>query len=99
MIFDHISNHILPQMKNLNTVIPIEMYFLTINIENALFFTKCECHKRPYNHDVNQSQATLLMTQGFRQYIAEYTVANFCCYPIRHCITFSSALECSIVDK
>ena len=28
-------------------------------------------------HDVNQSQATLLMTLGFRRYIAEYTVARF----------------------
>ena len=28
-------------------------------------------------HDVNQSQATLLMTLGFRRYIAEYTVAKF----------------------
>ena len=37
MIFDHIYS-ILPQMKILNIVIPILMYFLTINIENALFF-------------------------------------------------------------
>ena len=33
MISDRISDDIPPQMKNLNIVIPILMYFLTINIE------------------------------------------------------------------
>ena len=46
-----------------------------------------------YNHDVNQSKATLLMTLGFRRYITEYIVANFLRYPIRRRVTFSSALE------
>ena len=30
---------------------------------------------------------------GIRQYIAEYTVANFLCYPIRCRVTYASALE------
>ena len=77
MISDRISDDIPPQMKNLNIVIPILMYFLTINIEKMhCFFAKCERHQRQ-KHDVNQSQATLLMTLGFRRYIAEYTVARF----------------------
>ena len=33
MISDRIFDDIPPQMKNLNIVIPILMYFLTINIE------------------------------------------------------------------
>ena len=33
------------------------------------------------------------MTSGFRQYIAEYTVANFWRYPIRRRVIFASALE------
>ena len=48
-------------MKNLIMVIRI----LTINIENALFFMKQECQSQvTYNHDVNQSQVTLLMILG-----------------------------------
>ena len=90
MISDHIYDDIPPQMKNLNIVIPILMYFLTINIENALFFTKCKHHER---HDVNQSQATLLMTLDFWRYIAEYTVVNFRHYKtrplLRRRVTFS----------
>ena len=50
------------RIKNLNIVIPILMYFLTINIENALFFMKC---KRQQQH------ITRTLTLGFRQYIAE----------------------------
>ena len=45
-------------------------------------------------HYGDQSQATLLMTSGFRQYITEYTVANFRCCQIRRRVIFSSALEC-----
>ena len=77
MISDRISDDIPPQMKNSNIVIPILMYFLTINIEKMrCFFAKRERQQRQ-KHDVNQSQATLLMTLGFRRYIAEYTVARF----------------------
>ena len=46
MICDRTYNDILPQMKNLNIVMAILMYFLTINIENALFFTKRESRER-----------------------------------------------------
>ena len=42
MISECIYDDIPPQIKHLN----IFMYFLTINIENALFFTKPELHKR-----------------------------------------------------
>ena len=34
-----------------------------------------------------------VMTSDFRQYIAEYTVANFWGYPIRRRITYTIALE------
>ena len=36
-----------------------------------------------------------VMTSDLRQYIAEYTVANFWRYPIRRRVTYASALECS----
>ena len=35
-----------------------------------------------------------VMTSDLRQYIAEYTVANFWHYPIRRRVTYASALEC-----
>ena len=77
MISDRISDDIPPQMKNLNIVIPILMYFLTINIEKIHCFSQNVCVTSDEKHDVNQSQATLLMTLGFRRSIAEYTVAMF----------------------
>ena len=40
MISDRISDDIPPQMKNLNIVIPILMYFLTINIEKCFVFSR-----------------------------------------------------------
>ena len=43
MISDRILDDIPPQM---NIVIPILIYFLTINMKNALFITKCERHER-----------------------------------------------------
>ena len=48
MISDRISDDIPPQMKNLNIVIPILMYFLTINIEkmHCFFSAKRERHQR-----------------------------------------------------
>ena len=78
MISDRISDDIPPQMKNLNIVIPILMYLLAINIEKMhCFFLRNVSVTSDEKHDVNQSQATLLMTLGFRRYIAEYTVAMF----------------------
>ena len=77
MISDRISDDIPPQMKNLNIVIPILMYFLAINIEKCIVFLRNVSVTSDEKHDVNQSQATLLMTLGFRRYIAEYTVARF----------------------
>ena len=46
-----------------------------------------------YIHYGDQSQVTSLMKSGFRQYITEYTVANFLRCPIRRRVIFSSALE------
>ena len=37
-----------------------------------------------------------VMTSDLRQYIAEYTVANFWRYPIRRRVTYASALELSV---
>ena len=34
-----------------------------------------------------------VMMSDFRQYIAEYTIANFWHYPIRRHVTYASALE------
>ena len=38
-----------------------------------------------------------VMTSDFRQYIAEYTVANFWRYPIRRRVAYASALECILI--
>ena len=65
IISDRIYEDIPHQMKNLHIVIPILKYFLIINIKNASFFMKRERHGVMYNHNVNQSQGTLLMTSGF----------------------------------
>ena len=46
MISDRIFDDIPPQMKNLNIVIPILMYFLTINIEKCFVFHICERDER-----------------------------------------------------
>ena len=77
MISDRKSDDIPPQMKNLNIVIPILMYFLSINIEKMHCLSRNVSVTSDEKHDVNQSQATLLMSLGFRRYIAEYTVAMF----------------------
>ena len=60
MISDRIFDDIPPQMKNLNIVIPILMYFLTINIEKIHCFLQNVSVTSDEKHDVNQSQATLL---------------------------------------
>ena len=36
-----------------------------------------------------------MMMPGFCQYMAEYTVANFCCYPIRRCVTYMYIHTCT----
>ena len=79
-----IRRYLPPEKKNkkkLNMVIPFLIYCLTLSIENAIFFHA-------------QSQATLLMTSGFRRDITEYTVAKFRRHSIRRRVTFLSALEC-----
>ena len=73
MIFEHLSDDIPPQMTNWNMVIPILMYFFNIYTSKpGICLKNISCMS-----DVDQSKATLLMTSGFRQYIEEYTVANF----------------------
>ena len=59
---------------------PLVMYFLTINIINALFFMKHEhVPQATCNHDFNQSQgfSDVAHDVGFGQYITEFTVTNF----------------------
>ena len=47
MISNRISDDIAPKMKKkMNIVIPILMYFVTINIENASFFISRERNER-----------------------------------------------------
>ena len=38
-----------------------------------------------------------MMTSDLRQYIVEYTVANFLRYPIRRRVTYASALEWGLI--
>ena len=79
-------------MKNLNIIIPIRMYSLTIDFESALFFTKREHHDGCItttltNHKqccslgwVSDGISQNLLSQNFdvvQSDIAEYTVAKF----------------------
>ena len=74
MISDCIYDDILPQMKILNMVIHILMYFL--NFTKTLYFVQNASCVSEVNHYVDKSLATLLLTSGFRRYIAGYTVTN-----------------------
>ena len=76
MISDRIYDDIPPQMKILNMVIPILMYFLTFTHRKHFILRKNVSFVSYVNHFVDQSLATLLLTSGFRRYIAGYTVAN-----------------------
>ena len=75
MISDSTYDDIPPQMKILNMVIPILMYLLTFT-SKTLYFVQNVSFVSDVNHYVDQSLATLLLTSGFRRYIAGYTVAN-----------------------
>ena len=87
VISERISDDKPPQMKILNMVIPILMHFCSF-ISN---WSVASCIKP----NVIQRFETKLMTSNyFRQYIAGYTVTNFCRYPIRCIDTKESALEC-----
>ena len=76
MISDRIYDDIPPQMKLLNMVIPILMYFLTLTHRKHFILCKTLASSATKNHYVDQSLATLLQTSGFQRYIAGYTVAN-----------------------
>ena len=70
IISDHISDNIPPQMKNLNMVIPILMYFSSF-VSNWTIASSITLR-------VIQQNVTYLMTSNnFRQYTTGYTVANF----------------------
>ena len=75
MISDRIYDDIPPQMKNLNMVIPILMFFLTFT-HRKQFFLQNVSFVSDVNNYVDQLLATLLLTSGFRRYIAGYNVAN-----------------------
>ena len=76
MISDRIYDDIPPQMKILNMVFPILMYFLTFTNREHFIFMQNVSFVSDVNHFVDQSLATLLLTSGFRRYIAGYTFAN-----------------------
>ena len=52
-----------------------------------------------YIHLSTNEKRSYVMTSGFRQYIAGYTVANLCRYPIRHRVAIASALELFILAQ
>ena len=76
MISDRIYDDKPPQMKKINMVIPILMYFLTFTHRKHFILCITLAFVSDVNHYVGQSLATLLLTSGFRRYIAGYTVAN-----------------------
>ena len=83
MISERISDDIHPQMKILSMVIPILMHYLHFPFKNTvkIYFV---APKRPaaaslpaaYIHLSTNEKRRYVMTSGFRQYIAGYTVAN-----------------------
>ena len=75
MISELLYDDILPQIKILNMVIPILMYFLTFT-SKTLYFVQNVSFISDMNHYVDQLLTTLLMMSGFQRYIAGYTVAN-----------------------
>ena len=76
MISDRIYDNIPPQMKILNMVNTILIYFFNFYTSKRLYFVQNVSFVSDVNHYVDQSLATLLLTSGFRRYIAGYTVAN-----------------------
>ena len=88
-----------PQMNILNMVIPILMHFSTFIRQRHSILHQTEASSVTQNNYVTQSQATSLITSVLRRYIAEYTDANYWCYPIRRRVTFASALEFTLDVK
>ena len=50
-----------------------------------------------YIHLPANEKRLYVMTSGFRQYIAGYTVANLLRYPMKRRVAFASALECILL--
>ena len=80
VISERISDDIPPQMKILNMVIPILMHyqhFPFIKAVKMYFFAPIRpATPAAYIHLSTNEKRRYVMTSGFRQYIAGYTVAN-----------------------
>ena len=91
MISEHTSDDIPPQMKILNMVIPIVMHFCSF-ISNLSVASRIKPHKGIHHQmkcDVI-NDIKLFPTVFRRIYCCNF----FSCYPIKHCVTKASALEC-----
>ena len=88
MISERISDDIPRQMKILNMVIPILMHYQHFPFKQTvkMYFVApilpaaASCIKplaAAYIHLSTNGKRLYVMTSGFRQYIAGYTVANF----------------------
>ena len=84
MISDCIYYDIPTQMKILNMVIPILMYFLTFTHQNINFVSNA-------NHYIDQSLGMLLMTSNCRIYCRKFLMLS---NQMR--VIFVSALECKV---
>ena len=86
MISECISDDIPPQMKILNMVIPILMhYYISLKNTVKIYFVApirpatSAAYNRlsaAYIHLSTNEKRRYVITSGFRQYIAGYTVAN-----------------------
>ena len=75
-------------MKIFNTVISILVFPLKLH-----YFASTANSASDVKPESANEKRRYVMASGFRQYIAEYTVANFWRHPIRRRIIFLSALE------
>ena len=73
---DRIYDDIPPQMKKIEYGHPYSNGLFNFYTSKTLYFVQNVSFVSDVNHCVDQSLATLLLTSGFRRYIAGYTVAN-----------------------
>ena len=76
MISDCIYDDIPPQMKKFECGYPHSNVLFNFYISKTLYFVQNVSIVSDVNYYVDQSLAMLLLTSGFRRYIAGYTVAN-----------------------
>ena len=69
------------------------MHLFIFLLKIVLFARSDKGCELQYNQVPANGKRRYVMTSDFRQYIAEYTVANFWRYPIRRRVTYASALE------